>query len=107
MIMSQIEDQADSQGKGSVWRACLAISRSSKNKALSGLIMELAYSYCTGRNTIKHLHNICNDHINETEGEEHQGFIALQNAISDIPMKNVSDLEDRKGLWLRLDRLVK
>jgi len=108
--ISQIEDHADKQDRGSIWRACLAIQRSCENKGLGNLVAELGYNYCTGRNILKHLKQICTDHLKDSKGEFHQAVIALKNAIDMAPKANKtaqSNINQREELWLRLDRLIK
>ena len=110
IMMGQIEDRADKQDRGSMWRACLAIQRSCGNEALGKLVTELGYRYCMGTDTTKHLKEICSDHLHDSDGEFHQALRALENAIKMAPKgKKVirSNINQREGLWLRLDRLVK
>jgi hypothetical protein len=108
--MGQIEERADKQDRGSVWRACLAIQRSCENDALGKLVVELGYGYCMGRDTLKHLKGICDDHLHDSKGEFHQAVQALQNAVEMAPKEKKvirSNVDQREGLWFRLDRLVK
>ena len=108
IMMGQVEDRADKEDRGSVWRACLAIQRSCENEALGKLVTELGYGYCGGRNTLKHLQRVCDDHLNSSDGEFHQALLALENAIEMAPKKVIqSNVDQREGLWFRLDRLVK
>jgi len=110
VMMGQIEDRADQEERGSVWRACLAIQRSCENEALGDLITELGYGYCMGRNTLDHLREICSDQLPGSRDEFQQALIALKNAVEMAPKENriiQSNISQREGLWLRLDRLVK
>lgn len=106
--MGQIEERADEMGKGSIWRACLAIQRSCGNDALGSLIHELAYGYCMGRDgVLVDLENICKDNQDAT-GEFKEAVQALKNAIEMAPKTKTvrSSVDDREGLWLRLDRVI-
>ena len=81
VMIYQIEDKADKVGRGSVWRACLAIQRSCENEALGDLVSELAYGYCMGRDSnLNHLKQICADN-KDSDGEFRQAIVALENAI--------------------------
>lgn len=106
--MGQIEERADEMGKGSVWRACLAIQRSCGNDALGSLMQELAYGYCMGRDgALRDLDSICKDNQNAT-GEFKEAVQALKNAIEMAPKTKTvrSHVDDREELWLRLDRVI-
>lgn len=101
-----IEKEADQKGRGSVFRACLAVFRSCPNKNLGILIMELGYKYAVGISTaiLQPLSNICNSHINANqEGEFHEALKALRNAIEIAP-KPLSKKEQTQELWQKLER---
>jgi hypothetical protein len=101
-----IEEQADAEGRGSIWRACLAVQRSAENKALGNLTIELGYGYCSGKNSnINHLKTIVKDHLEGSKEEFHEALVALKNAIDLVPKKNAK-VDARQELWLRLNRLI-
>lgn len=105
-MFEHIEEQADQQGRGSIWRACLAIQRSSSNKALGDLAVELAYGYCAGKNSnLEHLRDIVQDHLQDSDGEFYEAMVALKNAIELAPKKKRAKIDARQELWLRLERL--
>jgi hypothetical protein len=106
-MFENIEQQADAKGRGSIWRACLAIQRSAENKALGDLAVELAYGYCAGKNSnLNHLKTIVKDHLEGSKGEFHEALIALKNAVDLAPKKKNTKVDARQELWLRLNRLI-
>jgi hypothetical protein len=105
-IIEHIEQQADADDRGSIWRACLAVQRSTDDKNLGNFVIELACGYCFGKNSnLEYLNTIVRDHFDDTEGEFHEAIYALKNAIELAPNKITQKIDTRKDLWLRLERL--
>jgi hypothetical protein len=77
-----IEEKADKDGKGSVWRACLAVQRSSKNKELGEAVLKLGYGYCLGKKSnIQKLNKVVNILFDNSSEEFREALRALRNAI--------------------------
>ncbi len=107
--VGHIENQADEKGRGSVFRACLAIQRSSNKEDLGSKAFELGYGYVVGSDTLKQLEALVNENFPKAEGEFKQALQALKNALEDAPpvkKKTKSKIDERQDLWLRLERLV-
>lgn len=106
--MMEIEDRADRDGKGSVWRACLAVSRCDESTTLGDVVMQIAISYCNGDNTaLKQLGRIYADNLQGAHGEFKEALKALKNAIDMAPNKSQHlAIDDRQELWVRLERLL-
>jgi hypothetical protein len=108
ITISQIENRADTEGRGSIWRACLAVERSCNNEVLGDAVSELGLRYCLGQNILKRLQGICSKHMNESEGEFREALRALENAIEMAPKgKSALGVDEREDLWIRLNRLIK
>lgn len=76
-----IEKNADKIGRGSIFRACLAIKRSCKDNPKFGeKVLNLGIEYCLGTKDLTELINISNNNT-EHEGILKESFHALQNAI--------------------------
>jgi hypothetical protein len=84
----------------------LAIQRSTDNKALGDLVIELGYGYCSGKHSnLNHLKTIVKDHLEGSKGEFHEALMALKNAVDLAPKKASAKVDARQDLWLRLERL--
>jgi hypothetical protein len=83
--IGDIENQADSKGRGSVFRACLAIQRSSSTEEIGSKAFELGYNYVAGIDTIKQLKALVDEVFPKSEGEFKQALQALKNALEDAP----------------------
>lgn len=70
---------ADKNGKGSVFRACIAFQRSCNNEELGDKVVELGYKYVLGQDVVSKLENICIEHEDST-GEFREAVRALRNA---------------------------
>jgi hypothetical protein len=108
-MMMKIEDRADQEGRGSVWRACLAVGRSCDHAGLEGMVMEMAIGYCNGlgATNLNHLERLCAENLPGAKGEFREALVALKNAVEMAP-KNTKRraVDNRQELWVRLDRLL-
>lgn len=108
-IVGHIERQADEKGRGSVFRACLAIQRSTDKEDLGSKAFELGYGYVSGTDTLKQLKALADEYFPKAEGEFKQALQALNNALEDAPpikKGTKSKVDERQDLWIRLERLV-
>lgn len=110
--IGDIENQADSKGRGSVFRACLAIQRSGTDE-IGSKVFELGYSYVAGMDTLKQLKAVVTETLPKANllgsSEFEQALQALKNALEDAPSikkGQKSKVDERQDLWLRLERLV-
>lgn len=106
--IGDIENQADSKGRGSVFRACLAIQRSGTDE-IGSKAFELGYNYVAGIDTIKQLKAVVDEVFPKSEGEFKQALQALKNALEDAPSikkGQKSKVDERQDLWLRLERRI-
>jgi hypothetical protein len=106
-VVGHIEDQGDKIGRGSVFRACLAIQRSSDNEELGSNAFNLGYNYVSGIDTLKQLKALVTEYLPNASAEFEQALIALRNALEDAPsIKPKSKVDERKELWNRLNRRI-
>lgn len=108
-VVGHIENQGDSNGRGSVFRACLAVQRSSEDENLGSKAFELGYGYVVGLDTLQQLKALVQENTPKANGEFEQALQALKNALEDAPpikTKSKSKLDERQELWVRLERQI-